>query len=215
MFKFRFTSLAAAVCLLMIASGAFATSIPVANYSFETNPGFNNFCGGACEYSTGLPIPGWNSSGGATGQWITGGFAGNPNAFDQSVLAYSNGGAVWQDVATAAAGTIYTLQVEILHRTDLPMAGIAQLEVGGIPVSTATGTDMGPGTWSNWTATYAATAGDAGKTVTILLTSSGGQGDWDFARLDASNIAVPEPASMLLLASGAGLAAIRRRRSRS
>jgi hypothetical protein len=30
----------------------FASSIPVANFCFEMNNGFNNFCGGSCEYST-------------------------------------------------------------------------------------------------------------------------------------------------------------------
>ena len=202
-----------AIYLPIMASSAFATSIPVANYSFETNNGFNNFCGGSCEFSTGLAIPGWNSSAGS-GQWITGGYAGNPNAFDQSTLAYSNGGSIWQDVTTAATGTTYTLQVEILHRTDYPADALVKLQVGGISVATATGTDLGPGTWSNYTATYTATAADAGQTVTILLQSYGAQGDWDYVRLDGSNGTTPEPASMLLLASGAGLAALRRRRSR-
>ncbi len=211
MFKFRFTLLAVIVGLLMIASGAFATSIPVANFSFETNPGFNNFCGGACEFTTGLPIPGWNSSAGSS-QWITGGYAGNPNAFDQSTLAYSNGGSIWQDVSTAVAGTTYNLQVEILHRTDLPADALAELQIGSVTVATATGIDLGPGTWSNYTALYTATSADAGKTVTILLQSYGAQGDWDYVQLNATT---PEPASMLLLASGAGLAALRRRRSRS
>jgi hypothetical protein len=116
------------------------------------------------------------------------------------VLAYSNGGTISQGVATAAAGTTYTLQVEILHRTDLPMTGMAQLEVGGVVVANATGVDMGPGTWSDWTAVYTATVADAGKTLTILLISTGGQGDWDDVRLNSGT--VPEPASMMLLASG-------------
>jgi hypothetical protein len=80
------------------------------------------------------------------------------------------------------------------------MTGIAQLEVGGVVVATATGVDMGPGTWSDWTAVYTATAADAGKTLTILLASNGGQGDWDDVRLNTG--AVPEPASLMLLASG-------------
>ncbi len=185
--------------LTMLVSAAFAGSIPVANYSFEMNNGFNNFCGGSCEYSIGLPIPGWNITG-VSGQWIPGGYLGNPPAFDGSVLAFSNGGTVSQDVATATAGVTYTLQVEILHRTDIPMGGIAQLEVGGVVVATATGVDMGPGTWSDWTAVYTATAADAGKTLTILLTSTGAQGDWDDVRLNSN--AVPEPSSMMLLASG-------------
>lgn len=203
------------VCLTILSHNAFAGSITVANFSFETAPTFNNFCGGSCEYTTGLPVPGWTTTG-ATGQWITGGFAGNPPAFDGSVLAYSNGGTLSQDVGTVSVGPTYTLQVEILHRTDLPMTGIAQLEVGGVVVATATGTDAGPGTWSDWTATYTPIAADAGKTLTILLTSTGGQGDWDDVRLSSSSGVVPEPASMLLLGSGLLFVAVavRRRRSR-
>ena len=170
-------------------------SLPVANASFEANNGFNNFCGGSCEYSTGLPIPGWNSTG-VTGQWITGGYDGNPPAFDGSVIAYSaGGGAIWQDVATVTAGTTYTLQVEILHLTANPTVGGAQLEVGGVVVSTATGVDMGPGTWSNWTATYTATGADAGKTLTIVLTPDDVGGDWDFVRL---NYSIPSGTPMLV-----------------
>ena len=49
------------ICLLFLASGAFAGSIPVANFSFETLPpgGLPFGCGGTCAYSSG-PIPGWN-----------------------------------------------------------------------------------------------------------------------------------------------------------
>src|SRR5664279_568196 len=201
----------AVLVVLVASSGAFATSIPVANYSFETYTSLPFLCGGACAYSIG-PIPGWNDNG-TSGQWITGGYAGNPSAIAGSVLGYSNGGQIWQDVGVAVAGATYTLQVEILHRTDVPMAGIVQFEIGGSPVVTATGTDLGAGTWSNWTAVYTATASDAGKTLTVLLDSSGAQGDFDDVRLDAS---VPEPSSLLLLGSGLiGVAAVVRRKIKS
>jgi hypothetical protein len=198
---------------LFLTSTAFASSIPVANFSFETNNGFNNSCGGSCQYSTGIPIPSWNITG-FTGQWITGGFAGNPNAFDGSVLAYTNGGTISQDVGSAVAGDTYTLQVEVLHRTDLPLTGVVQLEVGGGVVATATGTDSGPGTWNNFTAVYTATAADAGKTLTILLSANSGQGDFDFVRLDSTS-AVPEPMTLFLLGSGLGLTAWKIRPKRS
>lgn len=183
--------------VLVASSGAFATAVSVANYSFETYSTLPYLCGGACAYSVG-PIPGWNTNG-SSGQWIVGGYAGNPSAILGNVLGYSNGGQIWQDVGTAVTGTIYTLQVEILHRTDAGLAGTVQFEVGGIPVVTATGTDLGAGTWSNWTAIYTATAADAGKTLTILLNSTGSQGDFDNVRLDAST---PEPSTLLLVGTG-------------
>jgi hypothetical protein len=97
------------------------------------------------------------------------------------------------------AGSTYTLQVDLLHRTDLTMAGVIQLEVGGAVVATATGSDLGAGTWSNWTATYTANAGDAGKTLTILLSAGGQQGDFDNVRLDSSGTSTPEPSALSLV----------------
>src|SRR5664279_705721 len=131
--RFLRLSVLAVLLVLVASSGAFANSVSVANYSFETYTSLPFLCGGACAYSIG-PIPGWNDSG-TSGQWITGGYAGNPPAIDGNVLGYSNGGQIWQDVGTAVAGATYTLQVDILHRTDAVMAGVVQFEIGGSPVA--------------------------------------------------------------------------------
>lgn len=193
----KFSSVAAlTICLLFLTSGAFAQIIPVANFSFETLPseGLNNSCGGTCAYSTGEGIPDWTTTGFYTGQWIPGGYAGNPPAYNGNYLAYSNGGTISQNVAVVIAGGTYTLQVEMLQRTDLPLDGVAQLTVNGVVVATATGTSGGPGTWSDWTAHFTATPAEAGKVLGILLTANGAQGDFDDVRLN-----LPERSNVALL----------------
>jgi hypothetical protein len=196
---------------MSVSAPASATPIPVDNFSFETLPagGLPIDCGGSCAYSI-APIPGWTNTG-SSGQWIIGGFAGNPPAFDGNVIGYTNDDPISQNVATAVAGTTYTLQVELLHRTDLPLDGVVQLEINGSVVATATGLDGGPGTWNDWTAVYTAIAANAGQTVTILLSTTGAQGDFDDVRLNA---AIPEPAALTLLGAGlVALGVVRRRRA--
>jgi len=193
----KFSSVAAlTICLLFLTSGAFAQIIPVANFSFETLPseGLNNSCGGTCAYSTGEGIPDWTTTGFYTGQWIPGGYAGNPPAYLGDYLAYTNGGTISQNVAVVIAGGTYTLQVEMLQRTDAPLDGVAQLTVNGVVVATATGTSGGPGTWSDWTARFTATPGEAGEELGILLSANGVQGDFDDIRLN-----LPERSNLVLL----------------
>ena len=216
--KILWTAAAAALTLgLVSVASAHASSIAVQNSSFETLPATwatdATPCGGSCAYSSGS-IPDWSTTG-ATGQWIVGGYAGNPSATDGDVLAYSNGGSIYQTVGTAVAGTTYTLQVDVLHRTDLPLEGVVELEVGSVIVATAPVVDGGAGTWSDWTAAFTATAADVGQPLTILLSASGGQGDFDNVRLSAQ--AVPESASWALLLTGfaavAGATSLVRRRT--
>ena len=166
--------LVAVILFLTPLSSALAVPISVANYSFETLPSGGlpyHYCIGGCASWSIDSIPGWTNSG-TSGQGIIGGFNGNPNAIDGSVLGYSGDNPISQDVATAVAGATYTLQVALLHRTDFPMLGVIQLAIDGGVVATATGVDGGPGTWNDWTAVYTATAADVGKTVTILLSTT-------------------------------------------
>lgn len=192
-----------------------ATPITVLNYSFETLPaGGLPFTFGSAAWSIDT-IPDWNNSG-STGQYIFNGYAGNPAASDGIYAAMADNSPIWQTVTTAVAGTTYTLQTDIMHRTDVGMGGIIQLEIDGTVVTTGVGTDAGAGTWNTWTATYTATAADAGKAITIVLSTNGTpgyQGNFDNVRLDAT--AVPEPASVSLLGIGAlGMAGAKFRKRR-
>ena len=121
---------------------------------------------------------------------------GNPNAYDGMVLAYSNGGTISQDVIPVVAGEHYTLQVEILHRTDAPLLGVAQLTLNGVGnvVATATGSAGLPGTWNLFTAHFTPTVAENGETLGILLSANGVQGDWDDVRLS-----VPERSNLAML----------------
>ena len=186
--KVKFSSLAAlTICLLFLACGAFADSIPVTNFSFETHPPFNN-SDGTGQWTDGLPIPGWTITG-SGGVWMPSNL--NLPAYDGNVLAWSNGGSFFQSVGATTAGAMYTLTVEIMHRTDAPMLGTAQLTFNGVPVAMATGNDGGSGTWNKFTATY--TASGVG-TLGILLSANGVQGDWDDVHLS-----VPEHSNLAML----------------
>jgi hypothetical protein len=198
--KWNFLVLAVAVGLLGATGAALADSIAVANPSFETLPanGLNISCGGTCAYDYGA-IPGWNDNG-ATGQWIPGGYAGNPPAYSGSVVAFSNGGQIWQNVGNFGAGSTLTLSVEVLWRTDVPSDALVQLEIGGTVCGTATPvgpTAPAPGTWTDYTTSCTVTAAQAGEVDTILLTGTGTQGDFDDVQMT-----VPEPSALSMLTLG-------------
>jgi hypothetical protein len=118
--------------------------------------------------------------------------------------------------ATVQTGATYTLLVDIGARLDLRFLGAADLLINGNQY-VATGVEN-LGGFATYTATYTGLAGDAGDPITIQLSSSGQQGDFDNVRLSCtgpcgSGSTVPEPSEIVLL--GPGLSAlyfIRRRR---
>ena len=205
---------------------AVAGPVAVTNPSFETLPGggLPFSCGTACAFSNGTAIPGWTASNASSGQFQPGPPT-NTSFFnsvtDGTTIAYMDAtGTISQTVSgtISAAGLVYTLQVDVGKRKDLPTTGSVQLLIGSNPVS-ATGVTPTSGNWSTFTAVYTTVAADIGKTVTIQLSTTGGtQGDFDNVRLDATaQSSLPEPVSMVLL--GSGLLALsvigRKRMSRS
>jgi len=196
----------------------------VNNFSFETLPvgGLpNDACGLGCFYSLGA-IPGWSGVSANSGQFQPGTQLGDLAYFkalsDGNTSADSNGQTLSQTVAPIVVpGHTYTLQVDLGRRADAGFAtfqAAADLLIGGVAVIPATGTIPTLGNWSTFTASFFALPGDAGKTITIQLTSSGRQANFDNVRLtDVAGASVPEPAGVTLLGLGlAGLLVFARRK---
>jgi PEP-CTERM motif len=220
---------------LMLTATARADIILVSNPSFETLPSgglpylLAPCPGGGCNYSF-SSIPGWAIDGPLVdGRMIIGqlqplGSTNNLAFFnsvpDGTTVAFANTGTISQTVSvTAVAGVTYTLQVDVGIRNDLFVnyhnVGGVSLVVDGHTVD-ATGTSPLSGDWSNYVATYTATALDNGKPISIVLSSINPQGDWDNVRLtDSLSVGgVPEPstwAMMILGFAGIGFMAYRRK----
>jgi hypothetical protein len=201
----------------LISNGANATTIVVANPSFETLPAGGlpfGGCGTGCSYSIDQ-IPGWENVG-DSGQFQPGSSSGNFTYFnyvpDGSTVAYTNHGSISQQVtATSIAGMTYTLQVSVGARNDGYNVSdvIVALFVGGDGEGVLH-TYPSSGNWSVYTATV--TARTTGDPIFIDLSSSAAQGDFDNVSLTAS---IPEPstwAMMILGFAGVGFMAYRRRR---
>jgi hypothetical protein len=192
------------LALKVIASGA--SPIPVANFSFETLPsgGLPLSTAGGGAYSLG-PISGWTNSG-MSGQLQPGSDTAYFNYIPDGItVAYSNdpGGTITQGVGTVAANTTYTLQVDLGFRKDgNDSLGAVALLVGSTPIQ-ATGVAPTIGNWSTFTATYSSVATDIGKTLTIQLTATGTQSNFDNVRLTASP-GVPTTQILPQLAFGGG-----------
>jgi hypothetical protein len=211
----------ASLFLILIASAS-AAPIIVNNPSFETLPGsgLNYACTGAgCGFSLG-GIPGWTDDA-TTGQLEPGSNTMYFNSVpDGDIVAFTEGvGTISQNVgAVTAGGTDYTLQVDVGLRRDLPSSPVGTVELMiGNTVVVASGVAPTAGNWSNYTAVYTSSAADVGKTISIVLSSSANQGDFDNVRLDASTLetdaVAPEPASLALIGFGlAALAGVMRRK---
>lgn len=205
-----------AIAVMLPASTASAASITVTNHSFETLGTLLGGCGTGCEiYSE---PPGWSGSG--FGAFRPGTHAGNTSFFstlsDGITSLYNNvpGSPATQTVgATVQLGTVYTLMVDLGARHDAPFAALAALVINGTTYF-ATGAPPSAGGWSTYCVQYVGQAADVGSAITIQLSTTGVQGNFDNVRLDGTPAAaaVPEPASLVLLATGLVAVASRLRR---
>jgi hypothetical protein len=215
-------------CIALTAAAGYASPINVLNPSFEEPLGTLELqCGLGCSYDLGTPS-GWDGTG-LVGRWQPGSSAGYFEYYDYVpdgiTVLYTMGGSVSQTVGTVEEGYVYTLKVDWGHRSHGPFdaESVIALNIGGTNVY-ATGVTPELGQWSTFTASYTGTAEDAGKSLSIFL-SSGDQGNFDNVRLDEIgghdeeiNIEavtppadVPEVPSFALVGMGlAGLALIRR-----
>ena len=215
-FAFRFLFLSILV-LVSTTSPAFANSIPIQNFSFETTNPLTIPCGTGCAYNNG-PIPGWTTTGGQQGTWQPSSayFTSVP---DGSLVAYSNGGTISQTLsASLAANTLYTLSVAVGNRLDAVVNNLAttyiiQLFAGNTLLNSITGsnTTIPLGTFMDVSFNYLAGVTLPAGNLSIVLSSVGPQSVFDNVRLDATSVS--EPGSLTLLAAGLGLALfmIRRR----
>ena len=136
-------SLALGIATLAFAP-AQASNIAVNNASFETQSSVPYFyCGTGCSFTT-SPIVGWTNSGGSNGQFLPGSSSGTTTYFnyvlDGVAVAYTNGGTIAQTLAaTAHAGGVYTLLIDVGVRNDIGNPGSIKLTSDGTSVF-ATGT---------------------------------------------------------------------------
>ena len=191
--------------LALLSDVARADSISIQNPSFEiTNP-LNQSCGVGCAFNGGA-MPGWTGVG-SLGSFQPSSVFFNLPLPDGNIVAYSNGGSISQTLGVSLdPNSMYTLSVFVGNRLDNRNTDYSiSLLAGSTTLCSfsASNASITPGSFTDETCTFQSGSTLATGNLSIVLSATGVQGDFDNVSLtEVSTVSTPEPSSLALLATG-------------